>query len=50
MLVCAAALRPSVRRLMQTAAPRMPVLSYAELGPQLQIETVGVINVANATV
>ena len=49
-LVCAAALRPSIRRLVQTAAPRMAVLSYAELGPQLQIETVGVINVANATV
>ena len=33
-------------RIVRTAAPRLPVLSYAELGPQLQLETLGVVNLA----
>ena len=49
-LVCSAQMRPAVRRLVRTMAPRLPVLSYAELGPQLQLETIGVVNLANATV
>ena len=36
-LVCAQPLRPAVRRLVEPAAPRLPVLSYAELGGQLSI-------------
>ena len=39
-LVCSAQLRPAVRRLTRTMAPRLPVLSYSELGPQLQLETI----------
>jgi flagellar biosynthesis protein FlhA len=49
-LVCAAPLRVAVRKLVRTAAPRLPVLSYAELGPQLRLETRGVVNLAHATV
>jgi flagellar biosynthesis protein FlhA len=49
-LVCSAQLRAAVRRLTRTMAPRLPVLSYAELGPQLQLETIGVVNLAHATV
>jgi flagellar biosynthesis protein FlhA len=49
-LVCAAPLRPALRKLVRAAAPRLPVLSYAELGPQLRLDTRGVVNLANATV
>jgi flagellar biosynthesis protein FlhA len=45
-LLCSAPLRPAVRRLTRAAAPRLPVLSYAELGNQLQVETIGVISLA----
>jgi flagellar biosynthesis protein FlhA len=45
-LLCSAPLRPSVRRLVRAAAPRLPVLSYAELGNQLTVETIGVITLA----
>jgi flagellar biosynthesis protein FlhA len=45
-LLCSAPLRPAVRRLTRAAAPRLPVLSYAELGTQLQVETIGVISLA----
>ena len=46
-LLCAAALRPAVRRLVQGSAPRLPVLSYAELSPNLVVETIGVVNLAH---
>ncbi len=49
-LVCSMQLRPALRRLVRTAAPRVAVLSYAELGPQLQVETIGVVNGVNAAV
>lgn len=48
-LVCAQPLRLAVRRLLETAAPRTPVLSYAELGGQLTLVTSGVVNVAEVT-
>jgi flagellar biosynthesis protein FlhA len=47
-LVCAQPLRLPVRRLVESAAPRLPVLSYAELGGQLNIVPVGVVNVVHA--
>jgi flagellar biosynthesis protein FlhA len=49
-LVCAAPLRPAVHKLTRTAAPRLPVLSYAELGSQLRLDTRGVVDLAHATV
>jgi flagellar biosynthesis protein FlhA len=47
-LVCTAALRPAVRKLVHAAAPRLAVLSYTELGQRLEIETIGQVNLANA--
>ena len=47
-LVCTAGLRPAVRRLVHAAAPRLAVLSYSELGPRLDIETIGQVNIANS--
>lgn len=46
-LVCTAALRPAVRKLVHAAAPRMPVLSYVELGSKLEVETIGQVKLAN---
>ncbi len=48
-LVCAQPLRLAVRRLLEQAAPRTPVLSYAELGGQLTLVTSGVVNVSEVT-
>jgi len=45
-LVCAPSLRPAVRRLVKGACPALPVLSYAELGSALQLETLGVVDLA----
>jgi flagellar biosynthesis protein FlhA len=42
--VCAAQLRPSLHRLLHAAAPRLPVLAYTELGAQLELDTIGVVN------
>ena len=47
-LLCAAPARPALRRLVAQVIPRLPVLSYNELGPQLTVETVGVVNVGDA--
>ena len=49
-LVCAAPLRAPLSRLLRTSAPRLPVLSYAEIDPSLRIETLGVIAHADALV
>ena len=45
-LLCSAPLRPTIRRLTRAATPRLPVLSYSELSGQLQVETIGVITLA----
>jgi flagellar biosynthesis protein FlhA len=47
-LACMAQLRPSLHRLVKTANPRLPVLAYAELGGQLQLETVGTVTATRA--
>jgi flagellar biosynthesis protein FlhA len=44
-VVCSPQLRMPLRRLLQMAIPRMPVLSYSEIANcALRIETVGVVN------
>ncbi|MFZ5826796.1 MAG: flagellar biosynthesis protein FlhA [Bacillota bacterium] len=43
LLVCSPALRPVLRRIAQHTFARLIVLSYAELDPKLEIESVGVI-------
>jgi flagellar biosynthesis protein FlhA len=47
-LVCAQPLRLPLHRLVEAAAPSLPVLSYSELGSQLSITPVGAVNVALA--
>jgi flagellar biosynthesis protein FlhA len=47
-LVCAQPLRLPLHRLVETAAPSLPVLSYSELGAQLSITPVGTVNVTHA--
>ena len=49
-LVCSPRLRLPLRKLVNISAPRLPVLSYQELGPQLELDTVGMVNLANAPV
>jgi flagellar biosynthesis protein FlhA len=49
-LLCPASMRPALRRLIKSAAPRLPVLSYAELGTQLRLETKGIVSLVHATI
>jgi flagellar biosynthesis protein FlhA len=48
-LVCAQPLRTAVRRLLSPSLPRLPVLSYGELGSSLTITPIGVVHAAHAT-
>jgi flagellar biosynthesis protein FlhA len=47
--VCAAQLRASLRRLLKATAPRLPVMSYTELGGHVELETISVVNLGQAT-
>jgi|SRR5579875_455796 len=49
-LLCAARLRPALRRLLGAGLPRLAVLSVAELGPQVKLERIGVVNSARDVV
>jgi flagellar biosynthesis protein FlhA len=49
-LVCATRLRPPLQQLVAAGARRVAVLSINELGPQVRIERMGVVNVASETV
>jgi flagellar biosynthesis protein FlhA len=42
-LVCSPQIRPALRRLIRSTVPRLPVLSYGELGGNLRIESIGVV-------
>ena len=50
MVLCSAPLRPALRRLTRGPLPQLPVLSYAEIGAQLTLDTAGVVTLADATV
>jgi flagellar biosynthesis protein FlhA len=43
-LVCSTQLRAALHRLLLAAAPRLPVLAYTELGAQLELDTIAVVN------
>ena len=47
-LVCSPQLRPALHKLTRLAVDRLPVLSYAELGNQLQLDTIGAVTGAHA--
>jgi flagellar biosynthesis protein FlhA len=49
-LLRSAPLRPALRRVTRGPVPQVPVLSYAEIGTQLTLETTGVVSLADATV
>jgi len=49
-VVCASRLRPALHRLLATGAPRLGILSINELGPNVKIERIGVVNVTAETV
>ncbi len=46
-LICATHLRPALRKLLQAAVPQLAILSIAEVGPQVRLERIGVVNVVN---
>jgi flagellar biosynthesis protein FlhA len=43
-LVCSTQLRTALHRLLQAAAPRLPVLAYTELGAHVELDTIAVVN------
>ena len=45
-VVCAAQLRPAVRRMVAAGRPDLPVLAYSELSRSLTVDPVGVIHLA----
>ncbi|HXX90051.1 MAG TPA: flagellar biosynthesis protein FlhA [Acidimicrobiales bacterium] len=47
-LVCTTRLRPAIRRLLGAAVPRLGVLSVNELGPQVKLDRIGVVNIVSA--
>jgi flagellar biosynthesis protein FlhA len=47
-LLCAPAIRRHVRRLTERALPHLGVLSYAELGPQVNVQTLGTVELRHA--
>jgi flagellar biosynthesis protein FlhA len=49
-LACAPQLRPAVRRMTSPSLPRLPVVSYTELGGPVQISSVGVVSIQPAAV
>jgi flagellar biosynthesis protein FlhA len=49
-LVCAAPIRPALKRLVRNVNPGLAVLSYPEIGRQLELESMGVVSLVTATV
>jgi flagellar biosynthesis protein FlhA len=49
-LVCAAPIRPALRRLIRNVNAGLAVLSYLEIGRQLELESMGVVSLVPATV
>lgn len=47
-LVCGAALRSALRKLLHPVVPRLPVLAYTELGNRLDVETIGQVKLGTA--
>ncbi len=48
-LVCSPQIRAALHRLLASALPRLPVLSYGEVGSGLNIDTIGVVNGVHAS-
>jgi flagellar biosynthesis protein FlhA len=48
-ILCSNALRPALRKLLRPTHPDLPVLAFGELGPELRIDNVGMVNGADST-
>jgi flagellar biosynthesis component FlhA len=48
-MLCSNPLRPALRKLLRPTQPDLPVLAFGELGSELRIDNVGVVNGADAT-
>ena len=48
LVLCSPALRPFLRRLLEKALPQLTILSYNELMPRVEVQSVGVVSVADA--
>ena len=48
-ILCSNALRPALRKLLRASHPDLPVLAFSELGAELRIDNVGVVNGADTT-
>ncbi|MDA8275952.1 MAG: flagellar biosynthesis protein FlhA [Actinomycetota bacterium] len=46
-LLCSSRLRPAVHRLLAGPVPRLGVLAVNEIGPQVQLERIGTVHLAN---
>ena len=49
-LVCSSRLRPALQKLVQVTSPHLGVLSITELGPQVQPNRIGVIEIDNPAI
>ena len=47
-VLCSAALRPYLRRLLEKALPQLTILSYNELMPRLEVQSAGVVSLPDA--
>ena len=47
-VLCSPALRPFLRRLLEKALPQLTILSYGELLPRIEIQSVGTVNLPDA--
>jgi len=45
-ILCAPTIRMYVKQLLERTLPQIPILSYNELEPTVQVESVGMVNVA----
>ncbi len=46
-LLCSSRLRPAARRLLAGPAPRLGIIAVNEIGPQVQLERIGTVHLAN---
>jgi flagellar biosynthesis protein FlhA len=48
LVLCSPALRPFLRRLLEKALPQLAIVSYNELMPRVEVQSVGVVSVPDA--
>ena len=47
-VLCSAALRPYLRRLLEKALPQLTILSYNEIMPRIEVQSVGMVSLPDA--